>query len=256
MQNLNINLFINPKCELVAVDNTIHHNLHYGDNQYLDDIQNHVSVEFLTDHVEDIVSDSVRIKKQRHARREFVDGNISVFHFPFDGLFTYYKYLLPTVEHLLKTDEEGDYYKSADQTFFYDGNIYLAKDDYDTLDDLLANAQKLNSLTDIWDVQGTQTFSFQKMIFSVCKLQKCLVYLQRKSLDLQSDCTCIKSENNSLKNIRDFLFSSLFVFDYLKDIENYEEAQRLLENISDCTETICSDFKLDCNCGKTIRKTV
>lgn len=253
MQNLNINLLINPECELVAIDNTIYRNLRYGDNQYVDDIKNHVSIEFLVDHSDDVILNSVLINCNRKLRQELVGGNISVFHFPFDGTFVYYKYLIPNVNHLLKiNDLNEEYYKSCDQLFYYDGNIFFAKDDYDTLDDLLSNSTKINNLTELWDLQGTQTFSFQKVIFSVCNLQKCLVYLQRKLLNLSKDCECDTS-NKSLRNTRDFLFSTLYLLDYLKDNNNYKEAQRILENISDCTKSICPELKLECNCGKAVR---
>jgi hypothetical protein len=253
MQNLNINLLINPKCELVAIDNTIYRNLRYGDNQYVDDIKNHVNVEFLVDHHNNVISDSISISHNCKPRQELVDGNISIFRFPFDGVFVYYKYLIPNTNHLLKTNSANEeYYKSSNQIFYHDGSILFAKDDYDTLSDLLSNSTKINDLIELWDLQGTQTFSFQKVIFSACNLQKCLVYLQRKLLNQSNDCGCNKSDK-SIRNNRDFLFSTLYLLDYLKDRGNYEEAQRILENISECTGSICSELKLECNCGKAVR---
>jgi hypothetical protein len=110
---------------------------------------------------------------------------------------------------------------------------------------------KINDFTKLWDKQGTQTFSFQKTVFSVCKLQKCLVYLQRKFLENCRSC----DRSNTDRNTRDFLLSAMYVFDYLKDHDNYEEAQRLLDNLSDCTRNLCGETfnKSDCNCGKAIR---
>ena len=42
MQDLKINLIINPSCELIASDNTGYHNLKYDDQEYLDDLINHL----------------------------------------------------------------------------------------------------------------------------------------------------------------------------------------------------------------------
>lgn len=56
-----------------------------------------------------------------------------------------------------------------------------------------------------------------------------------------------------LKIKMDFLLSALYVFDYLKDINNFEEAQRILDNMSEC-DSLCEDYsaKSDCGCGKNI----
>jgi hypothetical protein len=53
---------------------------------------------------------------------------------------------------------------------------------------------------------------------------------------------------------RDFLLSALYVFDYLKDTKNYEEAQRILDNMNGCGDFLCggTNLKSDCGCGKVI----
>lgn len=255
MQDLNIHLIINPECELVAVDNTVYHNLRYTDgDEYLDDLLNHVSLELLIDHMGHIDSNHIYLQENIGARQEFLNGNMSVFKFHKDGTFTYYKYLIPKLNHLLKYDDaEVAYYKTRDQLFYNNGKFYYAKEDYSTIEELNKNVIEINNLLDLWNFQGTQTFSFQKIIFSVCKLQKCLVSLQRQMLNDYGKCVD-KNAVESNKTIRDFLFSTMYVFDYLKDHDNYEEAQRILDNLINCTGNICPEYnyKSECNCGKVI----
>ena len=48
----------------------------------------------------------------------------------------------------------------------------------------------------------------------------------------------------------------LFIY-YLcgKDTKNYEEAQRILDNMKSCGESLCgdtNDTKVDCGCGKIV----
>lgn len=96
---------------------------------------------------------------------------------------------------------------------------------------------------------STQTFSFQKVVFSVCKLQKCLVNLQKQIIDNPKSCNeC--SSTSSVRYRRDFLLSALYVLDYLKDRRNYDEAQRIIDNISGCG-SLCEDLtnNNDCGCG-------
>ncbi len=57
--------------------------------------------------------------------------------------------------------------------------------------------------------------------------------------------------DTSIRYKRDFLLSALYVFDYLKDTNNYEEAQRILDNLSSCN-SLCGedlDFNNNCGCG-------
>lgn len=66
------------------------------------------------------------------------------------------------------------------------------------------------------------------------------------------NCKC--DYNSSLKMKRDFLLSSLYVFDFLKDRQNFEEAQRILDNLGGCSDEICGDnnVKSDCGCGNIV----
>lgn len=138
MNELDIQLIINPACELVAVDRTSYQNLHYeygGELQYLRDRSKHVSIEFLTDVDGEVMYDTVNLEKGLRNRVELLDGNTSVFYFPKDGTFTYYKFLVPHISHLLKREDysQQEIFKVHDQTFFYDDAFYY----YAHRDDLM-----------------------------------------------------------------------------------------------------------------------
>lgn len=265
MNELDIQLLINPTCELVAIDKTSYQNLHYndygGELQYLRDRSKHVSIEFLTDVDGLVMRDTINLEKGLRSRSELLDGNTSVFHFPKDGTFTYYKFLVPYLFHMCKDDVFNVYH----QTFYHDGKFYYSEF-VDTLDirediggidaaihEILRNSNEID-ISELWKYQGTQTFSFQKNIFSVCKLQKCLVNLQREILNNPNSCMECGMES-SLRFKRDFLLSALYVFDYLKDTNNYDEAQRILDNMNSCGSYLCGDGtndKSDCGCGRVV----
>lgn len=268
MNELDIQLIINPACELIAVDRTSYQNLHYeygGELQYLRDRSKHVSIEFLTDVDGEVMNDTINLEKGLRNRTELLDGNTSVFYFPKDGTFTYYKFLVPHISHLMKIDDETQelVLKADRQTFFFDDVFYYYEGDdvyfrdfmsvKDAYDFVLSKSIKL-SINELWKYQGTQTFSYQKILFSICKLQKCLVNLQKQILSNPDSCTECGMET-SLRFKRDFLLGALYVFDYLKDTNNFEEAQRILDNMSSCGDSLCSDAnvnKSDCGCGKVV----
>lgn len=81
-------------------------------------------------------------------------------------------------------------------------------------------------------------------------MQHCLVKLQEAILF--STKTCKQCEqNDSIRFRRDFLLSALYVLDYLILQNNYDEAQRILDNLSSCG-SLCGDdieIKDDCGCG-------
>ena len=149
MQDLKIHLIINPECELIASDHTVYHNLKYDDTEYVEDITNHVSIEFLLDSKNNLVQNSLIIKQNKRSRQELIDGNISVFHFDYDGVFTYYKYLIPKLDHMLKTNEDGEFYKTSNQLFYYNGHVYFASDDYDNFDEIIQNSKLISDFSEL-----------------------------------------------------------------------------------------------------------
>ena len=86
--------------------------------------------------------------------------------------------------------------------------------------------------------------------FQLCKLRKCYVDIAKKIIDNRASVNC---NNNGVdkKDIykRDLLLSAINVITYLAEMEQFEEAERLLERISGCNglcDTTSSNY---CGCG-------
>ena len=130
-----------------------------------------------------------------------------------------------------------------------------------TLDEVIESSEIIGykeAYEFVQENKASQTFYCPiKNVFSVCKLQRCLVYLQRQLL-LNNSKICsydkCKTDEN-LRNRRDFLLSAMYVFDYLKDMGNFTEAQRILDNLSSCN-SLCGEelgnIDNSCGCGNSI----
>ena len=89
--------------------------------------------------------------------------------------------------------------------------------------------------------------------FQVNKLRRCFVNAAQKIID---ERTSIKCDNVGVNNQdiykRDLIWTSLNVIKYLVDLDQYEEAERLLERITGCnglcdTQDISNNYS--CGCG-------
>jgi hypothetical protein len=265
-KRLIIQLIVRPDCKLIAVDNSDYGSLGV-------DLLEHVMLEFLSYNDESTpVSSSVRIRKEIHNRGFYLSGFSSEFVLETDGTYSYYKLLIPTLDHFKVETSENDlesevtYSKLFEEIFFYKGVLYKSnlpsgEEEYN-LEQVLKNSDVITNYIDAYNIVqnggGSQTFYCPiKNVFSVCKLQRCLVYLQRQLLlDNSKICSYDKcSTDENLRNRRDFLLSAMYVFDYLKDIGNFTEAQRILDNLSICN-SICGDelnhFNKGCGCGNSV----
>lgn len=84
-------------------------------------------------------------------------------------------------------------------------------------------------------------------LFLLGNIEKCLTHLQKQHIyeSLTNKCSV-----DSTKSRRDFIHSAVEVLRYLSFTENYEEAQRILDNISECG-FLCEDIynkSTRCNC--------
>lgn len=118
MNDLNIDVCINLNCKLTAEDRTEYN---------LEDLKNHVSIEFLTDHNDDVVDDSVLFLSDPYSDY-LSNNNVSEFDLPSDGTYTYYKILAPKLEHLIKNKEaKYDTIYAKDELFYYNGSYYYGE---------------------------------------------------------------------------------------------------------------------------------
>ena len=86
--------------------------------------------------------------------------------------------------------------------------------------------------------------------FQLCRLRKCYVNIVKKILDDRASINC---NNNGVNKEdiykRDLLSSAISVISYLAEIEQFEEAERLLERISSCNRLCDTTLSNSCGCG-------
>ena len=85
--------------------------------------------------------------------------------------------------------------------------------------------------------------------FQTCNLRKCYVNICQKIFDSQASIRCVSSNiDKELIYKRDLLWSALNVINYMVEYDQYEEAQRLLERITDCNG-LCKNNLDNCGCS-------
>lgn len=254
-KNLNIQLILKPGCKLIAVDNSDFDSIGI-------DLLNHASLEFLSFKESEFPKDgSVLLKPHINLNQcpssEFILNE--------DGTYSYYKLIIPYLDHFKNMEDK--YCNLYNELYYYEGNIYKSNTPMEEAGGgydkgyVLSNSEKIINYIEAYKLvqmnHASQTFyCLKEKIFSVCKLQACLAALQKQAL-YSGSCECSFSKCNldeNLRNRRDFLLSALYVFDYLTDSKNYEEAQRILDNLSTC-ESLCGEELInlnDCGCGNSI----
>jgi hypothetical protein len=252
-KKLVIQLVISPDCKLVAIDNS----------DYLAsgvDLENYVMIDFIRYNIDNCpVNNSVQVRKEIHKKGHYLAKFTSAFLLKEDGTYSYYKLVVPLLDFFLNI--QNKYTGIKNQLFFYNRELYKCSvEDNDAeydIDTVLANSEKINNYIEAYEYvqsgNASQTlYSPEKKVFSACKMQKCLVNLQKQLLMSSHFCNSGSCDvDQSLRDKRDFLFSAMYVFDYLKDLGNFTEAQRILDNMSSC-DTICKDNFNNCSCGSSI----
>lgn len=250
-QILDIELIIDGD-QLVAKDHTMPTLL--GDN--IDTYyEYYVEIEYLAHRTEDNV---VEVKMQRP---EFNTIHISTFDLNYNGTYYYCKLAIPILDYFV-----GKNLENMVGEVFVDTSGTLMQIKYKPLEatssGILATSSAI-SCNDAYNAilhnlgaenEANESYFFvKKEVFSTCKIRKCLVNLQHRLL--LENCTlnsCTTSTN--LRNTRDFLFGALYVLDYLKETNNFEEAQRIVDNLSTCDFPCVDDSVItnDCGCGNFI----
>lgn len=257
MNLIDTQLIIHNDCKLTA--------LHENFTDLNPDVSSkYVSIEFLK-YKNEYLYDSFIEKTD-------INSSSSMFALLKDGIYEYNLYLIPTLEYLLvdtdKKDVDGNMLYNElclkDAYFYYKGDIYYIDysendgdfviDEYLTANNfiktyaqfVLSNSvkQSLEDLSENTEI-GNQTYFCKKITFTYCNLIKCFVSLQSNLANSLCDTSC---EKNDVYN-RDFLLSTIYVLDYLRDINNFKEAQRILDNINECGG-FCKEFETltKCNC--------
>ena len=260
-KKLDISWVVQPTCKLIAVDNTDYSSLKV-------DLTQHVRLEFLSYNEDKAhLPSTVMLKRESETAEVSPEDLMSAFTFERDGSFYYYKLVIPLIKHF-KHPSQDKYYHLHNELFYHDGRVYkcnlVAGETTYELSAVLEQSEVVSNYVEAYELVhsggGTQTtYCPKEFLFVFCNLQKCLVALQRKLL-FSNICSCSFERcgtDESIRNRRDFLLSALYILDYLKNIKNYTEAQKLIESLSTCN-SICGDAldgynpNKDCGCGGSI----
>ena len=89
--------------------------------------------------------------------------------------------------------------------------------------------------------------------FQTCRLKKCFINICYQIFDTQASVKCFNSKlDSNLIYKRDLIWSALNVIKYMTELDQYEEAERLLEKIMNCNglcDNSCSDSYNISSCG-------
>lgn len=177
-----------------------------------------------------------------------------------DGKYHYYKLMVPTLEHFADSEDLGSLLGEV----YYDEKlmqIYSVPAD-SSLESIKSASRSISALDAYKAVTDNESTAFEanesyffpkKEILNVCNIRKCLLNLQRKQL-LEGCNKNNCSSSKELRQQRDFLFNAVYVLDFLKETNNFEEAQRIIDNLSSCG-FVCEEDTItfsDCGCGNTI----
>lgn len=259
MQNLSIQLCTDTSGNLIARQISSSQNiLRKLDIETLGTL---ISIEFLLNENLEFMNSTKVIKTNIY--NELFRGDDTVIDFPNDGTFTYYKFIVPTISYFLNKEAlggddkkyplfniyPGSLFYHSNTLYFYDGG--LLPNEEPTLGNILKYSTN-RSYADLVKYEDTSILSFQKVIFSFCNLQKCLLNLQSQILKNPANCNCSgkSSGNNLTKYNRDFLLNAVYLLEHFVKKEDFENAQFIVDNMKDCTGKICgSELKSNCNCG-------
>lgn len=137
-----------------------------------------------------------------------------------DGFYTICKVTIPTDEMMPYYYKDGKYYNNVREVYLH---------------------EILNINPEISKVK-IEYFYY----FSICNLRKCFINIC-KDIFKQTSSICNRNVDSELSYKRDLLWSAINVIQYMVEMDQYEEAQRLLEEITSCNG-LCSNKSNDCGC--------
>lgn len=150
-----------------------------------------------------------------------------IFNMGLDGFYTLVTLKVP------KDPQSEYYYQNED--FYHNGT----KIELQELIELNPNVSGIETIYDYY--------------FQTCKLRKCFIDICYQIFDIQNPSNCINSKlDPNLIYKRDLIWSALNVIKYMSEMDQYEEAERLLERIVGCNglcNNQCHGSHNNSNCG-------
>lgn len=150
-----------------------------------------------------------------------------IFDLGFDGFYTLVTLKVPK-------DSQAEYYYQ-NEDFYHNGTKV-------ELQELIELNPEVSGIEVIYDYY-----------FQTCKLKKCFIDICYQIFDIQNPSNCINSKlDPNLIYKRDLIWSALNVIRYMSEMDQYEEAERLLERIVGCNglcDNQCHGSHKNSNCG-------
>lgn len=84
--------------------------------------------------------------------------------------------------------------------------------------------------------------------FQLCNLRRCFFNIASKIINNTASIQCETRVDSQDIYKRDLIWSAINVISYLAEMEQFEEAERLLERIMGCNG-LCSNEPSNCSCG-------
>lgn len=261
-QLLDIEIREGDDCSIIAVDKS---HLHPYNNGEI----NRVDISFMLHNDEIAYSDVLEINNIHDLH---LDNSIYIktsFNIEKDGLYTYYKIVVPTLEYY-KVEDQNDLYRVYEggrtgHYFWYNGSVWYPDDTkfqgfevYDIskywIEDMCKEITDIKDLCKIWELDSS-IFWYSCDLFTICHIRKCLLNKQKDLLTSYTNNNCkVCAIDSEIVTDRDFVMSSVFVLEYLIEHKLYNEAQRILDQIFTCGNTLCGSYitSKGCGCGKTV----
>lgn len=170
-------------------------------------------------------------------------GNLNEVYLPLgeDGYYTIYHIILPTVDWFNKqNNQQYNNFKKYKDIYVSNGkNIYLLQNGQ------LELFNPIEFITNI-NLKRSTAVKFEQQFFFTCYLWKCYIYLCKQLLNSLSEKTTIMGNHSLKKNKdlsglskdliyrRDFIWATINVLNYLIDACQFEEAEKILEEVQRC----------------------
>lgn len=238
---MDVQIIIHKDCKITVIDDNSFLTQPGNVSDILNELKNYTSVEYLKYKDEYVAEDCVKIEPFLVNRGNYITNTI----FPIykDGIYFYYKILVPKLNKVLS---ESSIIKhqifTYNDKFYYIEYIDISDMSLDNIENYICKESKLITFDQLYDYADSQILTCKKQVFTICNLINKYVDLHKESIESRINNVCNKSCNQSYKN---FLLSTIYVLDYLKEINNFKEAQRIIDNINSCT--FISDLS-NCEC--------
>lgn len=245
-RELNVELLENKDCCFTAVDST---RLPLDSNNKV----NRAYIEF-------VVKDSTIVFNViNEAETESDILNNTIITTDSDGLYKYYKIVIPTLEFYKAGDSSYNIPKG--RYFYLKQKVYRTEVDVTSVCSLLGSCSQITSIMDLWNLKedDDNIYYASKEYFSICRLTKCFLSRVAESASELIDNGCNENckTDQDLSAKRDFLLATYYVLKWLISKKDYDEATRILNIVLSCDDYLCprdyvgTIIKGGCNCGRS-----